>query len=126
MAKKKRKPDKKKQHTHQTYYEYHGADKRYEDLIRRKFKDSIRNLKSRMLPDPEVYDGLDYDAAHQKRRIQAIIRMLQSVKDQVKGICDDVPGIFTVDEEWADINTFPIPAYDFEERFSYSIVAVAI
>lgn len=126
MAKKKRKTDKKKPYTHQTHSEHHGAEKRYEDIIRRKFKDSIRNLKSKILPDPEVYDGLDYDAAHQKRRIQAIIRMLQSVKDQANGICDDIPGIFSIDEEWADINTFPIPAYDFEERFSYSIVAVAI
>lgn len=126
MAKKKRKLDKKKQNTHQTHFDNHGAEKRYEDIIRRKFKDSIRNIKSMELPDPEVYDGLDYDAAHQKRRIQAIERMLQSVKDQVNGICNDVPGIFSIDEEWADINTFPIPAYDFEERFSYSIVAVAI
>ena len=126
MAKKKRKPEKNKQRTNQTHSESRKNLNSYENLIRQQFKISIRNVKARNLPEPEVYDGLDFDSDRQKRRIQAISRMLDCVKERVKGICDDVPGHFSIEEEWAEINSFPMPAYDFEERFTYSVVAAVI
>lgn len=126
MAKKKRKPDKNKQRIRQTRTEAGISRNSYDELVRQKFKQSIRNLKSRNLPEPEVYDGLDFDSNRQKRRVQAISRMLDTVKERIKEICPDVPGHFSIEEEWAEINSFPIPAYDFEERFTYSVVGAVI
>lgn len=126
MAKKKRKPDKNKQRSHQTHLESPSLHKSYENLIRQKFKTSIRNVKSQNMPEPKVYDGLDYDASRQNRRMQAISRMLNTVKERFAPLCEDVPGCFSIEEEWADINSFPIPAYDFEESFTYSIIGAAI
>ena len=126
MAKKKRKPDKNKSKVSQTHSVKSNYEISYQDLIRKKFKERIRYVKSKNIPDPEVYDGLDYDASYQKRRMLAITRLLDSVRVQTEGICEDIPEVFSLKEEWADINTFPIPAYDFEERFTYSIVAASI
>lgn len=126
MAKKKRKPDKNKQRSHQTHLESPSLHKSYENLIRQKFKTSIRNVKSHNMPEPKVYNGLDYDASRQNRRMQAISRMLNTVKERFAPLCEDVPGYFSIEEEWADINSFPIPAYDFEESFTYSIIGAAI
>ena len=125
MAKKKRKPDQKHKN-HQTHSARQDAQRAYEILVKNIFKEQVRNMKSRRQEDPEVYDGLDYDTDRQNRRMQAIMALLDEVKSRAGNVCPDIPGVFSMDDEWAEINAFPIPAYDYEERYVFAITAAAI
>ena len=114
MAKKKRKPDQKHKN-HQTHSARQDAQRAYEILVKNIFKEQVRSMKSRRKEDPEVYDGLDYDTDRQNRRMQATVALLDEVKSRAGDICPDIPGVFSMTDEWAEINAFPIPAYDHEE-----------
>lgn len=125
MAKKKRKPEQKHKNN-QTHSGKQDHQKPYEILIKNIFKEQIRSMRARRQEAPEVYDGLDYDSARQKRRIQAIIALLDEVKSRAGNVCPDIPGVLSMDDEWAEINAFPIPAYDYEERYVFAVTAAAI
>ena len=71
-------------------------------------------------------EGLDYDPVRQRRRIQATLATMEEVKSKVQDICPDVPDIYSTEEEWIEINAFPSPAYDFEERYTFSALGCAI
>ena len=38
-------------------------------------------------------------------------------------MCPDIPGVFSMTDEWAEINAFPILAYDYEERYVFAATA---
>ncbi len=126
MAKKKRKPNQLKNRNYHPQEPSGENIKSFESLTRQKFKDMVRSIKDRGGLEPKVIDGLDFDAAHQKRRLKAIIATLDEVKSLVSKDYAEITGYYTIAEEWAEVNTYPIAAYDFEEPFTFSVTAAAI
>lgn len=90
------------------------------------YRERARVIKSDSTLTGDLKDGLDYDQIRQKRRIQASLATMDEVKSRVQKLCPDVPGIYSTEEEWIEINAFPSPAYDFEEHYTFSALGCAI
>lgn len=124
MAKKKRKPANHK--SVQTHFTRMSPTEVLKVKIKQSFKDQIRSAKSNQNIDKILYEALDYDPIRQKRRMEAIIATLDRVKSVTSEIVSEHPEVFTVESEWIDINAYPLPGYDFEERFTSSAFAATV
>ena len=98
----------------------------YTNNTRESFRERTKCIRHDETLTPELREGLDYDPIRQKRRIRATIATMEEVKKRVQHLCPDVPDIYTTEEEWIEINAFPSPAYDYEERFTISTLASAV
>lgn len=122
---KKRKPDRNRKKNPQTPNDMYGRTANLESLARKAFKEQVQNQKERRIKQPVVYAGLDYDTMRQKRRISAIRSTVQKVKENVSGICAGFDEK-EIENEWVEINTYPVPAYDYEELYTFSVVGAVI
>lgn len=86
----------------------------------------MRTARSKHMNDWRLMEGLDYGSDYRDRRTEAIIGLFDTVKSKVRDFCPNAGQVFSLKEEWAEINTFPNPAYDYEEHYTYSILAAAI
>ena len=73
-----------------------------------------------------VYEGLDFDAIRLKRRISSVIAVSEEVVSRYGEICPDVPGLFSLAEDWVLMNTYPVSAFDHLEQHIYSTLGAAI
>lgn len=73
-----------------------------------------------------VYEGLDLDIIRSKRRIQAVAALADEVRARFSGICPDVPGCFSILEDWVGMNAYPYSAYDYVEKYVFSTFAASI
>lgn len=73
-----------------------------------------------------VYEGLDFDIIRSKRRIQAVTALADEVRARFSGICPDVPGCFSILEDWVGMNAYPYSAYDYVEKYVFSTFAASI
>ena len=94
--------------------------------VRDSYRERTKTIRHDVSLTPDIREGLDYDPIRQKRRIQATIATMEEVKRRVQHLCPDVPDIYSTEEEWIEINAFPSPAYDFEERYTFSALGSAI
>ena len=97
-----------------------------EILAKTAYRERVKVIRQDESLTGQLREGLDYDPIHQKRRIRASVSTMEEVKKRVQHLCPDVPGIYSTDEEWIEINAFPSPAYDYEERFTFSALRCAI
>lgn len=97
-----------------------------EILAKTAYRERVKVIRQDESLTGQLREGLDYDPIHQKRRIRASVSTMEEVKKRVQHLCPDVPGIYSTEEEWIEINAFPSPAYDYEERFTFSALACAI
>ena len=114
---KKRKPDKNRKKSPHTQNDIYGGTANLESLARKAFKEQVHNQKERRIKQPVVYAGLDYDTMRQKRRISAIRSTVQKLRENVRGICAGFDEK-VIENEWVEINTYPVPAYDYEELYT--------
>lgn len=125
MAKKKRKPVNHKQSQRAHLSKMSSTDV-FAAQAKECFKEQIRNTKKNENVDSSLFEALDYDPVRQKRRIQAVLGTLEKVKSLVGDHKIKSPEIFTVENEWIEINAYPIAGYDLEERYTCSAFAAAI
>ena len=103
-----------------------SARSRLEAYAKESYRERTKTIRHDETLTPELREGLDYDPIRQKRRIRASVATMDEVKKRVQHICPDVPDIYSTEEEWIEINAFPSPAYDYEERYTFSTLASAI
>ncbi len=124
----------KKKHNQNKYSSAKKISNKFKDSVQARLefqaKESYRERTKVIRHDesltPDLREGLDYDPIRQKRRIRATIATMEEVKKRVQHFFPDVPGIYSTEEEWIEINAFPSPAYDFEEHYTFSALASAI
>lgn len=126
MAKKKRKADNRKQHSHKAGYPKGSPAVMLINQAKQCFNEQCNAARANPNIDKTIFEGLDYDPVRQKRRIQAVIGTLDKVKALAGDPSINHPEVFTVESEWININTFPLAGYDLEERFAFSTFAAAI
>lgn len=73
-----------------------------------------------------VYEGLDFDTLRLKRRVEAVTAVSEEVKARFSDLCPDIPGIFSILEDWVGMNAYPYSAYDYVEKYVFSSFAAAI
>ena len=103
----------------------HGAEA-LETKVRQFFKGHIRDIKSNEGLDKKLYDGLDFDPVRRKRRTQAIIGTLPKVQTLLSGAVREYPELFTLENDWIDINTLPMTGYDIQEPHTCTAFAASI
>ena len=126
MAKKKRKQNKQSSPAKATPSAISGGNRYMEDYAKAAYRERARVIKHDESLTGDLREGLDYDPVRQRRRIQATLATMEELKSKVQDICPDVPNIYSTEEEWIEINAFPSPAYDFEERYTFSALGCAI
>ena len=102
------------------------TEKKRLEKARRWAREYTRKVRASRPDDPRFQDGLDYDEIRVKRRISATVALLDEAKEKLYDLCPDIPDIFSFEEDWYEQNLLPIPAYDYNERFSHSAMAAAI
>ena len=103
-----------------------SARSRLEAYAKESYRERTKTIRHDETLTPELREGLDYDPIRQKRRIRASVATMDEIKKRVQYLCPDVPDIYSTEEEWIEINAFPSPAYDYEERYTFSTLASAI
>lgn len=73
-----------------------------------------------------VYEGLDFDTMRLKRRVEAVTAVSKEVKTRFSNLCPDIPGRFSILEDWVGMNAYPYSAYDYVEKYVFSSFAAAI
>lgn len=73
-----------------------------------------------------VYEGLDFDPIRQKRRISSVLTVAEEVQERFHTICPDSPGKFSLAEDWVIMNSCPVSAFDYIEKYVFSTLGAAI
>ena len=126
MAKKKRKQNKQSSTAKAVPTASSGGNRYMEVCAKSAYQERARLIKCDETLTGDLREGLDYDPVRRRRRIQATLATMEEVNSRVQSICPDVPDIYYTEEEWIEINAFPSPAYDFEERYTFSALGCAI
>ena len=108
MAKKKRKADNRKQHSHKAGYPKGSPAVMLINQAKQCFNEQCNAARANPNIDKTIFEGLDYDPVRQKRRIQAVIGTLDKVKALAGDPSINHPEVFTVESEWININSFPL------------------
>lgn len=96
------------------------------ELVQQCYNFCHKQVNRRLQKSSRLLDGMDFDPIRLKRRINATIDSMDEVYRKVAGICEDVPDLFSVAEEWSNINAMGAPAYDCEEEESTASLGAAI
>ena len=125
MAKKKQKTPKPHNHTHKG--NGHSVSDQRKELVQRVYNFSSKEI-SRRLPDSNsrLRTGMDFDTVRMKRRVAATLATLDELTKQVPDIAEEVPEIFHLAEDWAQLNAIAAPAYDCEEEENTASLGAAI
>lgn len=100
--------------------------KQLEAMIRKNFAFTKERLRHMEPSHPNVTARTDFDSNRIKRRIKAAAAYASRVREQVQDICPDIPDLFSIEEEWAHINSLPVTSYDTQEGEMYLVLAAAI
>ena len=73
-----------------------------------------------------VYEGLDFDPIRQKRRISSVLTVAEEVQERFCTICPDSPGKFSLAEDWVIMNSCPVSAFDYIEKYVFTTLGAAI
>lgn len=126
MAKKKRKPVNHKNSNYQKATREDGTLRAFENLVKESFRQQVKHAKQNLSIDAALFDGLDYGNAFRRRRNQAICATLDKVREINLDIASAVDEKYYVEKEWISVNTMAIPAYDYEEEYTSSVLGAAI
>lgn len=126
MAKKKNKPS--NQHAAKKELTPGAAPKpkKIEDFARSIYQERSNQFQRTGTSISEVFEGLDFSHFHVKRRIASSLGLLEEIQNRFQDICPDIPGRFSLAEDWVTVNAYPISAYDYVENHIYSVLAAAI
>lgn len=72
------------------------------------------------------YSSLDFDSVRINRRIEAAVRMLEKVKSFTSSVCPEIPGTFSFEGTWFEMNANSGPAFDVLECSYKASLAAAI
>ena len=97
-----------------------------EAMIKKTFSASVDNLRRMEKEKPGMVAAMDMDTQRCKRRVQAAAAYAPRIREQVQNICPDVPDLFSIEEEWAYINSLPTTSYDQQEERQYLVLGAAI
>lgn len=103
-----------------------NTEKKRLEKARRWAREYSKKIRSSRPDDLRFQDGLDYDEIRVKRRISAAVALLDEAKEKLYDLCPDIPEVFSFEDDWYEQNLLPIPAYDYNERFSHSAMATSI
>ena len=125
MAKKKKKTTKANSQTRKE--NSHSVSGQRKELVQRVYNYSSKEI-SRRLPESgsRLRMGMDFDAVRLKRRVAATLATLEELTKQVPDIAEEVPEIFHLAEDWAQLNAIAAPAYDCEEEENTATLGAAI
>ena len=73
-----------------------------------------------------VYEGLDFDSIRLKRRISSVLTVAEEVKTRYSNICPDCSAQFSLGEDWVVMNSCPVSAFDYIEKYVFSTLGAAI
>ena len=125
MAKKKKKTTKANSQTRkENPYSVTGQRK---EQVQRVYNFSSKEL-SRRIPESNarIRVSMDFDSVRLKRRVAATLATLDELPKQVPEIPAEVPEIFYLAEDWAQLNAIAAPAYDCEEEENTATLGAAI
>lgn len=125
MAKKKKKTTKANSQTRKE--NSHSISGQRKELVHRVYNYSSKEI-SRRLPvsGSRLRMGMDFDTVRLKRRVAATLATLEELTKQVPDIAEEVPEIFHLAEDWAQLNAIAAPAYDCEEEENTATLGAAI
>lgn len=125
MAKKKKKNTKANSQTRKE--NGHSISGQRKELVQRVYNFSSKEI-SRRLPErsSRLRVGMDFDTIRLKRRVAATLATLDELTKQVPDITEEVPEIFYLAEDWAQLNAIAAPAYDCEEEENTATLGAAI
>ncbi|MGN1154860.1 MAG: hypothetical protein ACI4TK_01645 [Agathobacter sp.] len=126
MAKKKRKAKNQHAASKKPNAGHQEKGKKIEDFARAAFQKRSNQFQGSGTGIREVFEGLDFDHVHVKRRIRSSLSMIGEVTKRFGAICPDVPGQFSLAEDWITVNAYPISAYDYVESHIHSALGAAI
>ena len=101
-------------------------EKQIMKMVNRTFDISLSRLKHVNRTKPYMTSAADLSGLKKKRRVNAVIESIPLVRDLVKDVASNIQGIFSIEEEWAYVNSLPIASYDIIENFHSLSVAAAI
>ena len=90
--------------------------RRLEQMIRRYFSDSVGKLRTMEERKPGLVTAMDLDSHRSKRRSQAAITYAPRIRELAQDVCPDIPDVFSIEEEWAYVNSLPVASYDMQEE----------
>ena len=100
--------------------------RKLEAMIKKTFSASVDNLRRMEKEKPGMVAAMDMDTQRCKRRVQAAAAYAPRIRELVQDICPDVPDLFSIEEEWAYINSLPTTSYDQQEERQYLVLGAAI
>ena len=126
MAKKKNKPSNQHAAKKETTPGVAPKPKKIEDFARSIYQERSNQFQRTGTSISEIFEGLDFSHFHVKRRIASSLGLLEEIQNRFQDICPDIPGRFSLAEDWVTVNAYPISAYDHVENHIYSVLAAAI
>lgn len=97
-----------------------------QDFAHLTFRERANRFQKNGSSVDSVYEGLDFDAIRAKRRITSIIHCAEEVQHRFSSICPDIPNVFSIEEDWVTMNSFPVSAFDHIEKYVCSTLGAAI
>ena len=125
MAKKQ--PKKRPTRPQNTYATPDYTDSRQlEAMIRRTFRESAERTRKLTRNRTGAPLQTDMEPVRVKRRSAAVLGTMAKVRELAEPVCPQLPGVFSIEEEWAYVNSIPITSYDEQEDDLNLILAAAI
>lgn len=90
------------------------------------FRERCRQFQKNNSAISTVYEGLDLDNIRLKRRISSVISVAKEIESRFSDICPNIPGKFVLAEDWAMMNSYPVSAFDYVEKYVFSTLGAAI
>ena len=103
-----------------------GSTKGLDAFAKAAFQEQVHQFQNRGTSISDIFEGLDFDHFHIKRRISSVLALVDDVCQHVNSLCPDVPDCFSIAEDWITINAFPVSAYDYVENQICSALGAAI
>ena len=103
-----------------------APEKQTEQIVKREFSHSLSNLHRIEKEHPNFVAYKDMDSHHYKRRVRAAVATAPRIVEMAEKICPDIPGLFSIVEDWARINAFPVKSYDAQEEDLSLILGASI
>lgn len=126
MAKKKKQKQKSDNPLRLSESTDYSDPRRLESMIKRIFSRSAENLRGVEKEKPGLTLAMDMDPQRCRRRARAAVAYAPKIRELVQDFCPDIPGLFSIEEDWAYINSLPTTSYDLQEEGMSFTVGAAI
>ncbi len=97
-----------------------------ESYAKEVFQNRVSQFQKKHPELQEYLIGLDFDYHRCNRRISAAVATAEEITGRFEAICGNIPGIFSLEEDWISANAYPVSAYDYIEKYTCSALAAAI